>query len=68
MIKYKVVVEGEEQDEIFDTEDEAEEYARYCCSCVDLGAEILHMSNKGDYSYSGGAEYEYEIIEVEIDE
>ena len=51
MTKYKVVFNDEEQDEVFNTEEEAEEYALYLCSCTRQGAEILHRSNPGDYDY-----------------
>ena len=43
MAKYKIILDGEEQDEVFSTEVEAEEYAQYLCSCTRQGAEILHM-------------------------
>ena len=64
MAKYKIIFNEEEQDEIFDTEEDAEEYALYLCSCTELGAEILHMSNPGDYDED---EYEtdYEIVEID---
>ena len=45
MEKFKVLFDGEYEDEIFDTEEDAEEYALYLCSCIREGAEILHMSN-----------------------
>ncbi len=67
MIKYKVIFDGEEQDDLFDSEQEAEEHALYLCGCARLGAEILHMSNPGDYDYDEET-YEYpdfEIVEVE---
>ena len=67
MAKYKIIFDGEEQDEVFDTEEEAEEYALYLRSCSSTGAEILHMSNPGDYEYDED-EYEppeYEIIEID---
>ncbi len=67
MTKYKVVFNDEEQDEVFNTEEEAEEYALYLCSCTRQGAEILHMSNPGDYDYDED-DYEdpdYEIIEID---
>lgn len=65
--KYKIIFDGEEQDEVFDTEKAADEYGLYLCSCSRLGAEILHMSNPGDYDYDEETfeESEYEIIEVE---
>lgn len=67
MTKYKVVFNDEEQDDVFNTEEEAEEYALYLCSCTRQGAEILHMSNPGDYDYDED-DYEdpdYEIIEID---
>ena len=64
MEKYKVLFNDELQDEVFDTEEEAEEHALYLCSCAREGAEILHMSNPGDYD-EDDYETEYEIVEVE---
>lgn len=67
MAKYKIIFDGEEQDEIFSTEEDAEEYALYLCSCARTGAEILHMSNPGDYEYDENSfeDPEYEIVEVD---
>ena len=67
MSKYKIIFAGEEDDEIFDTYEEAEEQALYYCSCARQGAEILHMSNPGDYDYDeeDWENPEYEIIEIE---
>lgn len=64
MAQYKVIFEDEEQDEIFDSE-AAEEYALYLCSCSRERAEILHMSNPGDYDYDEDEEYDYKIVEVD---
>lgn len=67
MEKYKVIFNDEEQDEVFDTEEAAEEYALYLCSCTRSGNETLHRSNPGDYDYDDD-EYEdpdYEIIEID---
>lgn len=66
MVKYKIILDGEEQDEVFSTEEDAEEYALYLCGCSREGAEILHLSNPGDYDYDEDEfEYpDYEIIEV----
>lgn len=65
MPKYKIVFSGEEpEDEIFDTEEDAEDYALYLASCSKLGAEILHMSNPGDYDEDDYND-EYEIIEID---
>lgn len=66
MIKYRVVFEGEPEDELYDTYEEAEETALYLCSCSREGAEILHMSNPGDYDFDENTEYEYEIEEVDV--
>ena len=64
--KYKIILEDEEQDEIFNSQEDAEEYALYLLSCSRLGAEILHMSNPGDYEYDEDEweNPEYEIIEI----
>lgn len=69
MTKYKVIFDGEEQDEVFLTESAAEEHALYLCSCKRLGAEILHMSNPGDYDYDEESydEPDFEIIELDED-
>ena len=67
MVKYKIILDDEEQDDVFDSYDEAEQYALYLRSGSRLGAEILHMSNPGDYDYDEEEfiEPEYEIIEIE---
>lgn len=39
-----------EDDERFETEKEAEEYGLVMLSNYNTGAEVLHMSNPGDYS------------------
>lgn len=66
MSKYKIIFDGEEEDEIFNSKEEAEEYALYLCSCTNSGAEILHMSNPGDYDYDEDSfeDPDYEIIEI----
>ncbi len=63
MPKYKVLF-ADEFEEIFDTEEAAEEYALYLISCSKEGAEILHMSNPGDYN-ANDYEIDYEIIEID---
>ena len=65
MAKYKIIFLGDEEDEIFDTYEEAEEYALDLVSCYHTGGEILEMSNRGDYPYDPDDEPEYEIIEIE---
>lgn len=66
MSKWKIMFNGSYEDEIYDTEEEAEEEARYMVSCAKQGAEILHMSNPGDYDED---EYDadYEIVEIDED-
>lgn len=64
MAKYKVEFNGELEDEVFNTEEDAEEYALYLCSCAKEGAAILHMSNPGDYD-EDDYDDDYEIIEIE---
>ncbi len=65
MPKYRIIFEGEEQEEVFNSEEAAEEYALYLCGCAREGAEILHMSNPGDYDYDEDSfeRPDYEIVE-----
>ena len=56
---------NEEQDEVFDTEEDAEEYANYLVSCSQVGAEILNLSNPGDYPLDDYEDPDFEIIEIE---
>lgn len=67
MSKYKIIMFGEELDDVFNSEKDAEEMALYYCSCSELGAEILHMSNPGDYEYDEESweDPEWEIIEID---
>ncbi len=66
MANYKIIFDGEEEDDIFKTYEEAEEYALYLISCHNLGGEMLGLSNPGDYPYdSDGDDPEYEIIETD---
>ena len=69
MTKFKILFDGELEDDVFDTEEAAEEYALYLRSCSREGAEILYMSNPGDYDYDeDNFEYpDYEIIEIDED-
>lgn len=67
MPKYKVIFDGEKLDEVFDTEEDAEEHALYLRSCCCTGAQTLHWSNPGDYDYDEDTfeAPDYEIIEVD---
>lgn len=69
MAKYKIVMfyadgEMEEEDEVFDTKEAARDYALYLIGCCELGAEILEMSNPGDYPFEDYIEPEFKIIKV----
>lgn len=64
MPKFKIALDGEFEDEVFDTEEEAEEYALYLSSCAREGAEILHLSNPGDYD-EDDCDDNYEVVQVE---
>lgn len=68
-MKYKVEMhysDGtiEEDDEIFDTEEEARDHGEYMCSCYSDGAEILNISNPGDYPLDPDMEADFEVLEV----
>ena len=67
MSKFKIIYDGDEQDEEFDSEEAAEEYALYLCSCEESGAETLNLSNPGDYDYDEDdfESSDYEIVEVD---
>lgn len=55
----------EVQDEVFDSEEDAEEYGNYLVSCDRAGAETLNLSNPGEYSLDDNEDASYEIIEVD---
>ncbi|MBR4868258.1 MAG: hypothetical protein IKU10_03795 [Clostridia bacterium] len=67
MSKYRVLFDGELEDEIFNTEEDAEEYGLYLQSCASEGAEIFHMSNPGDYDYNEDTfeAPDYEVVKVD---
>jgi hypothetical protein len=56
----------EEDDEVFETESEADDYGLYLCSCYKTGGEILNMSNPGDYPLDVDGEVDFEVIEVDV--
>jgi len=53
----------EDDDEIFETESEAEEHGLYLCSCYHSGAETLNLSNPGDYPLDDD-DVDFDVIEV----
>ena len=70
MPRYKIIMQypdgvNEEQDEVFETEESAEEYANYLVGCSQVGAEILNLSNPGDYPLDDYEDPDFEIIEIE---
>lgn len=65
MSKYIVFFDGEEDGEVFDTYEDAEEYALQWLSDWHTGSEILELSNPGDYPYDPNDEPDYEIEEIE---
>ena len=70
MPRYKIIMQypdgvNEEQDEVFETEESAVEYANYLVSCSQVGAEILNLSNPGDYPLDDYEDPDFEIIEIE---
>ena len=69
MAKYKVIMIDEngyedEQDEIFDNRQAAEDYGLYIVGCADLGAEILNMSNPGDYPLEEAEKLSFRVERV----
>lgn len=72
MKKYKIVLiysngDRDEQDDVFETEWQAEEYALYLVSCHGVGGEILNLSNPGDYDVDD-EDPDFEIIEFDDEE
>lgn len=55
----------DEEEEIFETEEEAEEYGLQSCSDYHAGGEILNMSNPGDYPLDDNDDVDFEVIEVD---
>ena len=63
---YKVVFDGYEHEEVYDTYEAAEEAAWQMQDDFNAGAEILAMSNPGDYEEEmDGATDNYEIVEAD---
>lgn len=70
MTKYKVVMiysngERDEQDEVFDSEWEAEQYALDLVGAYSVGGEVLKLSNFSEFEIDD-EDPEYEIIEIDI--
>lgn len=70
MARYKIIMinsdgTSDEQDEIFDSQEAAEDYANYLVSCGEEGAETLNLSNPGDNPLDDYEESDFEIIEID---
>lgn len=68
--KYKVVMyssdgTSEEQDEIFDSREDAEEHGCYLSGCSSSGNEILNLSNPGDYPMDEFETVDFDVIEID---
>ncbi len=55
----------EPDEEVFETESEANEHGSYLVSCYAEGGEVLHMSNPGDYPLAEDDVADFEVIEVD---
>ncbi len=64
MSKYKVIFNDDEQDEVFDSYEEAEDFAMELLTYWHAGGEVLELSNPGDYPYDPDDAPDYEIVEV----
>ncbi|MBB4666436.1 hypothetical protein BKA24_001145 [Microbacterium marinum] len=64
---FKVVWDdGDEDDEVFETEQEAEAHAANEIDNYHAGAEVLHLSNPGDYDEDDPDDDPgYEVVEVD---
>lgn len=70
MSKYRVELcfsdgDIEEDDEIFETEAEAEEHGLYLCSCYHTGQEVLYLSDPIDNPIDEDDDVDFEIIEID---
>ena len=62
-----IMADGSYDDAVYDSEEEAESAALEYCSNYRDGAEVLHLSNPGDYEYDedNWESPDYEIIDLE---
>ena len=70
MAKFQVLMQysdGTEEldDEVFDSEEDAEEYGCYLVGCCRTGAETLNLSNPGDYPLDDYEDPDFEVIETD---
>lgn len=64
MAKYKVVMDDYDDDNVFDSREEAEEHAMYLCSCGCEGSETLYMSNPWENDRHACDDMDYRIVRV----
>lgn len=55
----------EEDDEILETEQEANEYGQQQVSSYQAGGEVLNLSNPGDYPLSDDDDVDFEVVAVD---
>ena len=65
MSKFKIIFDGYEEPEEYDSYDEALEAADEMASNFALGASILYEMNPGDYEEENDGDGSYVIIEVD---
>lgn len=67
MAEYRVLFDGELEDEVFSSYEDADEYGLYLQSCCEEGAETLNLSNPGDYDYDEDCfdAPDYEVVEID---
>ena len=63
---YKIIFDGYEEEDLYETEEEAEAAAEVMIDNWHAGSVDLYLSNPGDFLEEGGddPEPEYEIVEV----
>lgn len=67
---YKVVMHysdgtSGEDDEVFETESEANDYGLELISSYHTGGEVLNMSNPGDYPLDEDDDTDFEVVEID---
>ena len=65
MSKFKIIFDGYEEPEEYNTCDEALDAADTMASNFQTGAELLYESNPGDYVEESAGDGSYVIIEVD---
>ncbi len=64
-MKYSDGTEELDEEEVFDNVKDAEEYGLYLVGCSQTGAEVMYMSNPGDYPIDEYDEPDFEVVEVD---